>query len=158
MSFFKKLTDFVMPVDDEEEFEEEEVAEEKKKTVVKETREDIKQNNEENEYEEVPMARAVGGGGAVYATPSYTPYTPPRPSFAPSARGERPQLKVHSGQKDGELSVKLHSPTEYAAAPAIADDLNNNKAVIVNYERVQPQLQRHCRRPSSFQAIIHQLV
>ena len=150
MSFLKKITDFVMPVDDEEEedYLEEEVAAEK--SVVKPTKVAPK---EEEELEEVPLRRVATGSGSYDYVPAYGGYSSVapsskdsfRPSYAPpvtdAAANQRSKFKVHTTKKE-EISVQVCSPTKYDHTALVADDLSSGRAVIVNYEKVAPDLQR----------------
>ena len=146
MSILKKITDFVMPVDEEDEEELEEEAVEK--TAAKNVKAAPAQ---EEEVEEVPLRKVATGSGTYDYVPSYGGYSSVssakenfRPSYAPpanSAATQRPQLTVHTTKKD-EVSVQLCTPSEYSHAAAVADDLGSGRAVIVNYEKVAPDLQR----------------
>ena len=144
MSFLKKITDFVMPVDEEDEEEElEETAEKTVKAV----------SAKEEQIEETPLKKVAGGSGGYDYVPSYNnSYTSAsatresfRPSYAPpannAASAQRPKLTVHTTKKD-EISVQLCTPAEYSHVTAVADDLGSGRAVIVNYEKVAPDLQR----------------
>ncbi len=151
MSILKKITDFVMPVDDEEEEEDldEEVA--APKAVAKPVA--AAPVKEEEEVEEVPLRRVATGSGTYDYVPAYSGYSSVtsssredsfRPSYTPPANNkatQRPQLTVHTTKKD-EISVQLCTPTKYDHAAAVADDLGSGRAVIVNYEQVAPDLQR----------------
>ena len=151
MSILSKITDFVMPVDDEEEYEEELEEDNKKATdAAAKPAAAVVQDDVE---EETPMRRAAAGSGGYAYAPSYAGYSSPssvqsgfRPSYAPPASNisqnrERPQLTVHTTKKD-EISVQLCTPTEYGQAADVANDLGSGRAVIVNYEKVQPDVQR----------------
>ena len=149
MSFLKKITDFVMPVDDEEEEEFLEEGEEEK-AAVKPVKAVPK---EEEKTEEVPLRRVATGSGTYDYVPAYGGYSSAssspnvnfRPSYAPPAdnanKAQRPHLTVHTTKKD-EISVQVCTPTEYSQAAVVADDLGSGRAVIVNYEQVAPDLQR----------------
>ena len=145
MSLFKKITDFVMPVDDEEE--EEEVEEKVEKPVLQTV---SKTSVQEEEIEEVPLRKVATGSGTYDYVPSYGGYSSAspikdgfRPSYAPptAANSQRPQLTVHTTKKE-EISLQLCTPSEYSHAANVADDLGKGCAVIVNYEKVAPDLQR----------------
>ena len=141
MSILKKITDFVMPVDEEEEeYEEEEVKE--------------KAASERTVEEEAPVRKAaVAGGGVSYdysGVSGATSYASRgdnyRPSFVPPAdknvsASSRPQFTVHT-TKTQEMSVKVHSPEKFDHVVFIADDIKDNRSVIVNYEGVGPAEQR----------------
>ena len=51
----------------------------------------------------------------------------------------RPKLTVHAAPK---LKVRIYTPTTFDEVVNIADDLRDKKAVVVNYERVDVDLQR----------------
>lgn len=51
----------------------------------------------------------------------------------------RPNLVVHEAPK---LKVQIYTPTSFDQAAGIADDLRDHRAVVVNYERVETELQR----------------
>ena len=52
---------------------------------------------------------------------------------------ERPKFVVHEAPK---LKVRIYTPTSFDQAAGIADDLRDKRAVVVNYERVETELQR----------------
>lgn len=144
MDFLKKVTDFLMPMEEEE--------------VVK--TEPAKQEEQEeagvrrasvDSYEE----RRVSNGASIsYASaepPLYTPAAQPHRSLhsvsaqAPRTRvtsqPERPKLTVHTTQIPS-LNVKIYVPRSFDQVPEIADDLKAGRAVLVNYERVELEEQR----------------
>ena len=51
----------------------------------------------------------------------------------------RPKFVVHEAPK---LKVQIYTPSSFDQAAAIADDLREKRAVVVNYERVETELQR----------------
>lgn len=53
----------------------------------------------------------------------------------------RPALTVHT-TPSADLSVKIHVPHEFGDVRKIADDLKAKRAVIVNFEEVEPAEQR----------------
>jgi cell division inhibitor SepF len=90
---------------------------------------------EEELVEEKPVARkeeaAFSERKVVNGTNAF--YTP--------AVSSRPQLTVHV-TKTPELKIQVYVPSKFDQVMEIADDLKNNKAVIVNYERVTTEEQR----------------
>ena len=141
-----------MPVDYEEDDEEEILEEKAEKTAIKNVKAAPAQVEEED-IEEVPLRKVATGSGTYDYVPSYGGYSSAapnrdsfRPSFAPpnaanAANAQRPKLTVHTTKKD-EISVQVCTPTEYGHAEEVAKDLGSGRAVIVNYEKVAPDLQR----------------
>ena len=56
-------------------------------------------------------------------------------------QGERPQLTVHT-TKTAKLKVNIYAPTNFDQVTAIADDIKEGKAAVVNYERIDADEQR----------------
>lgn len=54
---------------------------------------------------------------------------------------ERPVLTVHT-TKSSKLKVNIYAPTNFDQVTAIADDIKDGKAAVVNYERVDGAEQR----------------
>ena len=146
LSIFKKITDFIMPVDDEE-LEPEEKVEEKpvKKSTPVQT-EPIKQVEEEiatmsnlatqaMPSMELGRMRTVEGGSVAFGGMKYTAYARKEEPVSDM----RPQLTVVKG---GGISVKINKPANFAEAQSIANDLLEKNAVIVNYELVDKTEQR----------------
>lgn len=146
LSIFKKITDFIMPVDDEE-LEPEEKVEEKpvKKSTPVQT-EPIKQVEEETATMsnlatqampsmELGRMRTVEGGSVAFGGMKYTAYARKEEPVSDM----RPQLTVVKG---GGISVKINKPANFAEAQSIANDLLEKNAVIVNYELVDKTEQR----------------
>lgn len=140
MELFKKVANFIMPVEEEEI--EEEAAENAEKEAAGEREADFAEQKV-----------AVAGGGFEYARPSYAGMSYARSgadyrqsatassAYASPQQSARPTLTVHT-TKAQELSVQLYEPTKFDQVTAIADDLGKKRAVIVNYEQVAPAEQR----------------
>ena len=144
MDFLKRVTDFLMPV------EEEEVV--KTESARKEEQEEADERVMSAEsYEE----RRVSNGASIsYASaepPMYSSTSELRRSrhttavHAPRTRvvaqQERPKLTVHTTQIPS-LNVKIYVPRSFDHVQEIADDLKAGRAVLVNYERVELEEQR----------------
>ena len=144
MDFLKRVTDFLMPVEEEE--------------VVKT---ESARNEEQEEADERVMSaesyeeRRVSNGASIsYASaepPMYSSTSELRRSrhtttvHAPRTRvvaqQERPKLTVHTTQIPS-LNVKIYVPRSFDQVQEIADDLKACGAVLVNYERVELEEQR----------------
>ena len=144
-SAWKGLKDFVMPPTDETRRIEEEppviaVADaEGKKQSLKERLTGIFGTGSQSQEGEV---RHVANGGTV----TY-PYDDggdeeegydEEPAPAPK-KPERPNLVLHQAPR---LKVRVYEPSNFDQAAAIADDLRDQVAVVVNYERVEVAEQR----------------
>ncbi len=142
MDFLKRVTDFLMPV------EEEEVV--KTESARKEEQEEERMMSADS-YEE----RKVSNGASIsYASaeppmyPSASELRRPRHTTAVHAprtrvtvQPERPKLTVHTTQIPS-LNVKIYVPRSFDQVQEIADDLKAGRAVLVNYERVELEEQR----------------
>ncbi len=68
-----------------------------------------------------------------------------RPSYTAAAHMQteksRPQLTVHT-TKMSELKVQIYAPRNFDQVTAIADDLKDGKACVVNYEKIEADEQR----------------
>lgn len=145
MDFLKRVTDFLMPV------EEEEVV--KTESAGKEEQEETQERMMSAEsYDE----RKVSNGASVsYASAEPPMYPSPTGTrrFLHSVSGygaprthvvtqqERPKLTVHTTQIPS-LNVKIYVPRSFDQVQEIADDLKAGRAVLVNYERVELEEQR----------------
>ena len=142
MDFLKRVTDFLMPV------EEEEVV--KTESARKEEQEEERMMSADS-YEE----RKVSNGASISYASAEPPMYPSaselrRPRYttavhAPRTRvtvqPERPKLTVHTTQIPS-LNVKIYVPRSFDQVQEIADDLKAGRAVLVNYERVELEEQR----------------
>ena len=142
MDFFKRVTDFLMPVEEEEVVKEESARNEEQEHV---------RVSDMEAYEE----RRVSNGAPIsYASaepPMYKPVQERRQSFHAAStqavrthvtmQQERPKLTVHTTQIPS-LNVKIYVPRSFDQVPEIADDLKSGRAVLVNYERVELEEQR----------------
>ena len=136
MEWLKKVTDFIMPPVEEE---------------VEEIVESEEQRAKEANLNEEVVERKVANGASVdYGQPSYqAAAAEQRPAYErmtyepiqESAKVARSQFKVHT-TKIQELRMQIYSPTAFDQVVLIADDLNDRKAVIVNYEKVDLAEQR----------------
>ena len=141
MDFLKKVTDFLMPMEEEvvrqEPAREEEQAEVRTGTMsVFEERKVVNGAPVQYETMEPPLRQTA-------VRPLRTPYTGQMRSPRPRVTGttERPKLTVHTTQIPS-LNVKIYVPRSFDQVPEIADDLKAGKAVLVNYERVELEEQR----------------
>ena len=144
MDFLKRVTDFLMPV------EEEEVV--KTESARKEEQEDADERMMSTEsYEErrvsngasIPYASAeppmYPSAGTRRSLHSASMYNAPRTRV--TAQQKRPKLTVHTTQIPS-LNVKIYVPRSFDQVQEIADDLKAGRAVLVNYERVELEEQR----------------
>ena len=83
----------------------------------------------------VETIREVNGGSYTYTEPD-DGYEEDEPE---PQQPTRPNLVVHEAPK---LKVRIYTPTSFDQAAGIADDLRDKRAVVVNYERVETELQR----------------
>lgn len=120
MNLVEKLTNILMPVEEEYVSPEEEfVAEEEESSL------------------------NVVNGSPVYAAPAAAA------AFAAgmtanTAVNKRPKLTVHTN-KVQEMSIDIHVPQNFDQVRSVADGLKENKACIVNYEKVEaPEQRRIC--------------
>lgn len=130
MGLFKKITDFIMPLEPlEEKYETEYKQEEPVK--VKEP------EKVETQEERAPIdegMKTAEGGSVAFAGMKYTAY----------ARKEepvemKPQLTL---VKSAGINVKINKPAKFEEVRQIADDLLGKSVVIVNYELVSNEDQR----------------
>lgn len=84
----------------------------------------------EEEKEEIKTEPKRVVNGSPLSSVSSVPYEPFRPT-----------LTLHRTQVT-DLSVKIHLPHEFGDVRKIADDLKEKRAVIVNFEEVEPAEQR----------------
>ena len=143
MDFLKRVTDFLMPV------EEEEVV--KTESARKEEQEEERMMSADS-YEERKVSNGASISYASAEPPMYPSPTGTRRSLhsvsgygAPRTRvtvqQERPKLTVHTTQIPS-LNVKIYVPRSFDQVQEIADDLKAGRAVLVNYERVELEEQR----------------
>ncbi len=147
MDWLRKVTDIIMPL---ENLPEEEVEQTKK---VEPQKIESKQA-EMQTISEMPMKRVAAGGGASMVAPNYgsqsfistsnsgtismdgVRYT----AHADSAvRATKPNLKV---VKAPDLAVRIYVPRNADSVMSIAEDVLAQRAVIVNYEYINPEEQR----------------
>ncbi len=135
MEFLRKLTDFIMPIEESEELVEEQ-------TVKVESHQATAQAFAQPIMEE----RKVANGGTVSyqtGTVSYggmsSAVSPLRDTAVPQT--SRPQLTVHT-TKPQELMIKLYVPTDFEQVTSVADDIKSKRAVVINYEKVDLAEQR----------------
>ncbi len=141
-SILKKITDFIMPIDDELEPEEnvEEKIEKKTEPAKSDTVKRLETRVPQDESKVEPMVevgkmRTAEGGSVAFGGMKYTAY----------ARKEEPVIKVKpqlTVVKGGGISVKINKPAKFEEVRVIADDLLGKNAVIVNYELVDKGEQR----------------
>ena len=147
LSFLKKITDFIMPlepIEEEEEIEEKAVKAEKKVEPAKsepQRREEPSEVLQESVSAMEPVQQELGkmrtaeGGSVAFGGMKYTAY----------AMKEEPVIKVKpqlTVVKGSGMSVKIHKPMKFEEVQTIADDLLGNNVVIVNYELVDASGQR----------------
>lgn len=117
----KKITDFVMPPIE---------VENEDGALVSESVAEDASRAQEDAYEE----RMVANGGTVHYLHKENENT-----FGALVKNERPRFVVHQAPT---LKVQVYVPTDFNQVTAIADDLKNHKACIVNYEQVDLEMQR----------------
>ena len=148
LSFLKKITDFIMPLEPIEEEEEQEEERVEKKSAAKEPaksepikRAEVPQMpqmeamNQSEPLMEMGKMRTAEGGSVAFGGMKYTAY----------AMKEEPVIKVKpqlTVVKGSGMSVKIHKPMKFEEVQTIADDLLGNNVVIVNYELVDASGQR----------------
>ncbi len=128
MGWLKKVTDFIMPVEIEEELEEIE------EQVAVNKAEPVKQMTERK----VANGGTVSNDGSVsYGGMRYTAAAVPQET-------SRPQLTVHTGKaaQTQPLMIRLCVPRNFDQVTAVADDIKNKHAVIINYDKVDLAEQR----------------
>ena len=140
LSIFKKITDFIMPLEPIEEEEETEEKTEKKVEPAKSEPQQIRAEEPsevlresvsamEPVQQEYSRLRTAEGGSVAFGGMKYTAYAQKEePVIA-----VKPQLTV---VKDAGISVKINKPTKFEEVRIIADDLLEKNVVIVNYELV----------------------
>ena len=79
--------------------------------------------------------KVSNGGSIQIERPSYTA------DFHVQTEKSRPQLTVHT-TKTSELKVQIYAPRNFDQVTAIADDLKDGKACVVNYEKIEADEQR----------------
>ncbi len=125
MDWWRKITDFIMPIEDVVvEVEDESVK--KQETVQRSARQQV--------YEE---KMAVNYGTVPYPGS----YESQRETVAEKVKPVKPQLTVHT-TKIPEMKVQVYVPTEYQQVVEMADDLKEKKSIVVNYDKVDKPLQR----------------
>ena len=135
LSKFKKITDFIMPLEPIEE-ETEEKTEKKVEPVESEPqrREEPSEVLKESVSAREPMIevgrmRTAEGGSVAFGGMKYTAYAQKEePVIA-----MKPQLTVVKGSG---ISVRINKPSKFEEVRMIADDLLEKNVVIVNYELV----------------------
>ena len=146
LSIFKKITDFIMPLEPIEEEETEEKVEEKTEKKVTPAKSETQQMKAEEPSEELRESfsamqpvqefgrmRTAEGGSVAFAGMKYTAYAQKEPVIA-----VKPQLTVVKGAG---ISVRINKPTKFEEVRNIADDLLEKNVVIVNYELVETEEQ-----------------
>ena len=147
LGIFKKITDFIMPlepIEEEEEIEEKAVKAEKKVEPAKsepQRREEPSEVLRESvsamepiQQQEFGRMRTAEGGSVAFGGMKYTAYAQKEePVIA-----VKPQLTVVKGSG---ISVKINKPTKFEEVRIIADDLLEKNVVIVNYELVDSEEQ-----------------
>ena len=146
LGIFKKITDFIMPlepIEEEEEIEEKAVKAEKKVEPAKsepQRREEPSEVLQESVSAMEPVQQEFGrmrtaeGGSVAFGGMKYTAYAQKEePVIA-----VKPQLTVVKGSG---ISVKINKPTKFEEVRIIADDLLEKNVVIVNYELVDSEEQ-----------------
>ena len=79
--------------------------------------------------------KVSNGGSIQIERPSYTA------DFHVQTEKSRPQLTGHT-TKTSELKVQIYAPRNFDQVTAIADDLKDGKACVVNYEKIEADEQR----------------
>lgn len=126
---FDGFVNILMPPDYEE-IQEEEVVQEKKVEPAPKLQEKVQQ-----------VSRKVVNGASVYGGAEGAAGTSQYEKAVAQSRQERPKLTVHT-TKQLNLKVRIYSPANFDRVTAIADDLKEGKAVVVNYERIEAEEQR----------------
>ena len=140
LSIFKKITDFIMPLEPIEEEETEEIIEKKSEKKVEPAKSEPQRSEEPSEVlkesvsarepmVEVGRMRTAEGGSVAFGGMKYTAYAQKEePVIA-----MKPQLTVVKGSG---ISVRINKPAKFEEVRIIADDLLKKNVVIVNYELV----------------------
>ncbi len=120
VNLVEKLTNILMP--EEEEY--------------VETEEEMTAEEEADTYQ-------VANGSPVYAAPAAAAAFAAGMT-ASTVQNKRPKLTVHT-TKVQEMSIDIHVPQDFDQVRSVADGLKENKACIVNYEKVEaPEQRRIC--------------
>ena len=128
--WLQKITDIVMPLEPLPE----EVPEKKVEA------QPVEAAQAQAKVQAQPVRKAASGGGAAYMNAShsgttsvngvrYTAYTDPTKAEKPKVEGPR-------------FDVKIYKPADYNQVAGITDDVLLQKAVVVNYEHVNPEEQQ----------------
>ena len=140
LSIFKKITDFIMPLEPIEDEETEEIVEKKPEKKVEPAKSEPQRREEPSEVLkesvsarepmiEVGRMRTAEGGSVAFGGMKYTAYAQKEePVIA-----MKPQLTVVKGSG---ISVRINKPSKFEEVRMIADDLLEKNVVIVNYELV----------------------
>lgn len=141
VDFLKKVTDFLMPI--EEEVVKQEPAREEERDEVRASTASVFEeskvvNGSPLQYETMEPPQRQTASRSLRSSYTRQPH-----SVRPRVTGttERPKLTVHTTQIPS-LNVKIYVPRSFDQVPEIADDLKAGKAVLVNYERVELEEQR----------------
>ena len=126
----KQLQDLLMPIEYVDDFEEEFVEEQKssQKKAASAAQERVASYEEE--------IKVSNGGSYHVSRPKYT-----TGSYQSQQEKSRPQLTVHTTKKMA-LKVQIYAPSNFDQVTAIADDLKEGKACVVNYEKIEAAEQR----------------
>ena len=135
MEWLKKVTDFIMPIENEEEEFEEEVVVNKSESAARMT-----------EDRKVANGGTVADDGSVsYGGMRYTASASPVYETASSVQQPtRPQFTVHTGKaaQAQPLIIKLYVPRNFEQVTSVADDIKGKRAVLINYDKVDLAEQR----------------
>lgn len=144
MDIFRKLTDFLMPLEEPLE-DEEPVRHEEAKPAPQATSAPVQSKEEAVEERRVVNGPPATSYVSSAADAPETQAAPPRANRSrrgnANAQQTRPQLTVHETRVPS-LDVKIHMPANFDHVPKIADDLRAGQAVLVNYERIEREEQR----------------
>ena len=158
MNILKKITDIVMPPVDTDELEqEEELTEESAKAKEEMTKEETSTRRYEQKvangssmaygsyaapsYSNESAAYG-GGGGSISAASSYSESYSRYQEAVERQNREQPHLTVHT-TKVPELKVKIYEPLDFdGQITTVVDDIKNQRACVVNYERIEGAKQR----------------
>ena len=143
MDFLKRVTDFLMPVEEEEVVKTESARkeeQEEERMMSADSYEERKVSNGASiSYASAEPPMYSSAAGARRSLHSASVYNAPR--MRVTAQQERPKLTVHTTQIPS-LNVKIYVPRSFDQVQEIADDLKAGRAVLVNYERVELEEQR----------------
>ena len=135
MDFLKRVTDFLMPVEEEEVVKTESARKEEQ-----EEADERVMSAESYEERRVSNGASISYASAELRRPRHTTAVH-APRTRVVAQQERPKLTVHTTQIPS-LNVKIYVPRSFDQVQEIADDLKAGRAVLVNYERVELEEQR----------------